>query len=121
MESKLHQYSFGDSRFEFDFEGFPDDTATRECIAELRELPGVGKVKLVRPRDVPWFPTSLKELDDARTTLDGGTALISDDHPGFRDEEYKARRTQIVKNAAQHRFGQPIPVVDYTEDEHKTW
>jgi phenylalanine-4-hydroxylase len=121
MESKLHQFSFGGAKFEFDFEGHIDDKRSKDCIQELRELPNVASVKYIPPRTVPWFPTSLKELDEARTTLDGGTALISDDHPGFRDEEYKARRSQIVKNAATHKFGEPIPVVDYTEDEHKTW
>jgi len=121
MESKLHQFSFGGAKFEFDFEGHIDDKQTKKCIAELRELPHVANVRHVPPRTVPWFPTSLKELDDARTTLDGGTALISDDHPGFKDEEYKARRSQIVRNAAQHKFGEPLPVVDYTEDEQKTW
>jgi phenylalanine-4-hydroxylase len=121
VESKLEKNYAGGAKFEFDFEGRVEGKKTKACLSELRELPNVARVKHIPPRTVPWFPTSLKELDEARTTLDGGTALISDDHPGFTDEEYKARRSQIVRNAAQHKFGEPIPVVDYTQDEHKTW
>eukprot|EP00928_Gymnodinium_smaydae_P086917 TRINITY_DN71303_c0_g1_i1.p1 TRINITY_DN71303_c0_g1~~TRINITY_DN71303_c0_g1_i1.p1 ORF type:complete len:478 (+),score=98.34 TRINITY_DN71303_c0_g1_i1:68-1501(+) len=121
MESHLHQYSFGDAVFEFDFEGDVNDEATQGCIHDLRALEHVSRVTCVPPRVVPWFPTSLKELDDARETLDGGTALISEDHPGFRDMEYRARRDKIVENAREHRFGLPIPVVDYTPEENATW
>jgi phenylalanine-4-hydroxylase len=121
MESQLHQYSFGDATFELDFEGWIEDAETKACIRDLKELPSVAKVTYVPPRVVPWFPTTLKELDDARTTLDGGTALISEDHPGFKDEAYKKRRDAIVRNAMGHSHGKPIPKVHYTEEEHETW
>jgi phenylalanine-4-hydroxylase len=121
MESKLHQYSFGDACMEFDFEACNDGTSTQRCLQELAALEHVTKVLLIPPRAVPWFPTSLRELDDARVTLDGGIALVNEDHPGFKDECYKARRNMIVENARCHRFGEPIPTVDYTEEEHKTW
>mmetsp|Transcript_6756 Transcript_6756/g.19092 ORF Transcript_6756/g.19092 Transcript_6756/m.19092 type:complete len:489 (-) Transcript_6756:74-1540(-) len=121
MESRLHQYSFGDAAFEFDVEGSIDDEATQQCIRELSELPFVSKVTHLAPRSVPWFPTSLRDLDEARETLDGGTALINEDHPGFHDEAYKQRRSSIVENARSHAFGKPIPTVDYTEQEHETW
>jgi len=121
MESQLHQYSFGDATFELDFEGWIEDDETKACIRELKELPSVAKVTYIPPRVVPWFPVTLKELDDARTTLDGGTALISEDHPGFKDEAYKQRRNTIVRNAMGHSHGKPIPIVDYTEEEHETW
>jgi len=120
MESKLHQYSFGDAVFEFELECASGDEATQNCIAEVRDLSNVTKVSIVPPRSVPWFPTSLRELDDARTTLDGGD-LVAEDHPGFSDEVYRLRRTAIVENARTHSQGQPIPVVDYLEEEHATW
>lgn len=121
MESQLHQYSYGDAMFEFDFEGDIGDDAAQQCIRELSALPSVSKVHHIAARTVPWFPMSLGELDDARETLDGGTALISEDHPGFHDDAYKTRRNLIVENARGHCFGTPVPVVDYTEEEHETW
>jgi len=121
METHLHQYSFGDAIFEFDFEGGLQDEVTQRCIKELTELPSISKVVNVPARSVPWFPTSLKELDDARSTLDGGTSLINEDHPGFTDESYKQRRNSIVENARKHVHGFPIPTVEYTEEEHRTW
>jgi len=121
LTSKLHQYSFGGAMFELDFEGGINDESTQACLKEINEMPDVRKVIHVPCREVPWFPTSLLELDDARTTLDGGTALISEDHPGFKDMDYRQRRDKITENARDHQFGQPIPTVDYTEDEHATW
>lgn len=121
MESQLHQYSFGDAMFEFDFEGSAQDEATAQCMQELAALPNVSKVMQIPPRRVPWFPTSLRELDEARTTLDGGTALVGPEHPGFHDEAYKARRNRITEAAREHRFGRPLPHVDYTDEEHETW
>mmetsp|Transcript_99593 Transcript_99593/g.181673 ORF Transcript_99593/g.181673 Transcript_99593/m.181673 type:complete len:478 (+) Transcript_99593:57-1490(+) len=121
LESQMHQYSYGDAMFEFDFEGTLTDEATQLCIQDLHAMPHVTKVLHIPARTVPWFPTSLKELDSARETLDSGTALISADHPGFNDEDYKKRRNRIVENARRHYHGQPIPVVDYTEEEHATW
>lgn len=121
MESQLHQFSYGDAMFEFDIEGTIGDVDTQQCIKELMELPNVSNVVHIPTRTVPWFPTCLKELDDARSTLDGGTALISESHPGFTDEAYKRRRNAIVENASKHCFGQAIPIVDYTAEEHETW
>lgn len=121
MESKLHQYSFGGACFQVDFEGTFEDEATQLCVAELRDMSHVARVQQIPAREVPWFPASLRELDNARKTLDGGTALISEDHPGFKDEVYKERRSSIVKAAAAHCHGSQIPTVDYTEQEHETW
>ena len=33
------------------------------------------------------FPQHASELDAARQTLDGGTDLINEEHPGFHDKE----------------------------------
>lgn len=120
IESKLHQYSFGGAHFEIDFEPV-EDASLKKIVASIRDLPEVLRVREVQPTEVPWFPTSLKELDSARTTLDGGTALISEDHPGFHDVEYRKRRDWIVENAKTHNFGQPIPTIEYSEQENHTW
>jgi phenylalanine-4-hydroxylase len=43
------------------------------------------------------------------------------DHPGFRDAEYRARRNAIARLAREHRHGDPIIEVDYSEVEHGVW
>jgi phenylalanine-4-hydroxylase len=70
---------------------------------------------------VPWFPTSIEEVDCfSIKTLDAGAELQSD-HPGFSDSAYRARRHDIVHAASTYRHGQPIPRVVYTTEEVRTW
>src|SRR5215207_5398987 len=49
------------------------------------------------------------------------TVVLDQDHPGFADPQYRARRDAIAGVSAGHQPGQPIPTVDYTEIEHEVW
>jgi phenylalanine-4-hydroxylase len=46
---------------------------------------------------------------------------LSPDHPGFRDEEYRARRNRIAQLALDYGAGEPVPEAPYTEEEHGVW
>jgi phenylalanine-4-hydroxylase len=46
---------------------------------------------------------------------------LGDDHPGFRDAAYRARRDEIAAISAAYRDGGPIPHVHYTPDEDGAW
>ena len=42
-------------------------------------------------------------------------------HPGLVDPAYRARRDAIAASSALHVPGQPVPTLDYTEEEERTW
>src|SRR5438874_13222155 len=43
------------------------------------------------------------------------------DHPGFHDAIYRRRRNDIARAALEYREGDPVPHIDYTEDEQRVW
>jgi len=57
------------------------------------------------------------------TTADDGavTVHLDEDHPGFGDPDYRTRRNQIAARALGWEPAQPIPHVEYTEDEQQVW
>jgi phenylalanine-4-hydroxylase len=50
-----------------------------------------------------------------------GLVALNPDHPGFRDPIYRRRRDQIAAAALAHRYPQPAPRIDYTEEERGVW
>ena len=70
---------------------------------------------------VAWFPLKIRDLDKfAHQILSYGSDLDSD-HPGFIDPKYRERRKYFADIAYNYRHGEPLPRVDYTEDETQTW
>lgn len=53
--------------------------------------------------------------------MDAQLVQLDRDHPGFRDQNYRARRDAIARIALDHRPGQPVPVAPYTDEEHGVW
>ncbi|KAF0848427.1 phenylalanine 4-monooxygenase [Nocardia caishijiensis] len=49
------------------------------------------------------------------------TVHLCDDHPGINDEDYRARRNAIAALALDYQPGNPVPHIDYTDDEQQVW
>lgn len=106
-------------QFGIDFEGSLGDPRINSIIEELNKF---SRVILNNDcPNVPWFPSSLKDLDETGNILQTPNEDAGNDHPGFRDPIYKARRDEIAKNAKGYEMGTPIPGMVYTSQENKTW
>lgn len=67
------------------------------------------------------YPKCIQDLDVvADRVLSYGQELDAD-HPGFKDKEYRERRSHITQLAKEYRHGNPLPRVDYTLREKQTW
>mmetsp|Transcript_3858 Transcript_3858/g.8026 ORF Transcript_3858/g.8026 Transcript_3858/m.8026 type:complete len:467 (-) Transcript_3858:403-1803(-) len=107
--------------FEFfvDFHATPNAATTSALLDNLKKE--TRRMLVLDARNVPWFPRHVSDLDVvANRILDAGTDLESD-HPGFNDPVYRERRVGLAENAMNHRFGNPIPHISYSEDELATW
>jgi len=51
----------------------------------------------------------------------GVTVHLTDDHPGAHDPVYRRRREEIAAPALRWSPGDPVPSVDYTEEENEIW
>ena len=67
--------------------------------------------------DMRMVVTDLSDETGERNAI----VQLDPDHPGFRDEGYRARRNAIARIAANYRPGLPIPDAPYTADEHQLW
>ena len=56
------------------------------------------------------------------TDADGEVQVhLGENHPGFTDTAYRARRAEIAGVSLAHRAGEPVPHVDYTAKEQGIW
>ncbi|KAH9401311.1 hypothetical protein TYRP_002910 [Tyrophagus putrescentiae] len=108
-------------RFENDYEFLVEcSSASIGLDRALEVLRGMTHYLKIISRD-GGQDASAKDLDRfANHILSYGSELDSD-HPGFTDPVYRARRKYFADLAYNYKHCTPIPRVEYTEEEVKTW
>ena len=77
--------------------------------------------QLQSPPVVDWFPSKESDLDEIGSTLQSPGDGLNQDHPGFKDKEYKKRRNKIGDQTLNYKMGTPIPRIDYAPEETALW
>ncbi|XP_022907237.1 tyrosine 3-monooxygenase [Onthophagus taurus] len=96
-----------------------------QLIKSLRQSSTLTTVSLMGEDNIsvktPWFPRHASELDNCNHLMTKYEPDLDMNHPGFADKEYRARRKYIAEVAFAYKYGDPIPYIDYSETENKTW
>jgi phenylalanine-4-hydroxylase len=96
--------------------------SAEEALKELKAN-NVKQVELLhtKGKEVIWFPRRMADLDSFATKVMAYGTDLDADHPGFRDEVYRARRSEITMLARKFKTGDHLPHIEYTKDEIATW
>jgi hypothetical protein len=111
IESRPSRSPSWDFDFLMTFEGSKEDVGVKSTLSLISQY--CHSLTVLGSHRTPWFPRTIKDLDRyADRKLEyGGT--LEEDHPGFVDPAYRARRAEITQNAVKYRTGAQLPHVKF--------
>ena len=108
--------------FNMDFYGSFDNPNIQTAMSKIERLCIKDGIQKLTAQEVPWFPTKIEHLNGiGQGFITVGNGIEDVDHPTFRDPEYRKRRMFIAEAAMGYKVNTPIPRIDYTALETKTW
>ncbi|XP_036345230.1 tyrosine 3-monooxygenase-like [Rhagoletis pomonella] len=96
-----------------------------QLVRSLRQSGSFNSISLLAEHNIsvkaPWFPKHASELDNCNHLMTKYEPDLDMNHPGFADKVYRQRRKEIAEIAFAYKYGDPIPYIEYTDVEVKTW
>nr|XP_036227993.1 tyrosine 3-monooxygenase [Bactrocera oleae] len=96
-----------------------------QLVRSLRQSGSFYSISLLAEHNIsvkaPWFPKHASELDNCNHLMTKYEPDLDMNHPGFADKVYRQRRKEIAEIAFAYKYGDPIPYIEYSDVEIKTW
>ncbi|EFO26336.1 tryptophan hydroxylase 1 [Loa loa] len=112
------------------FEIFTDCECTKDAFLKAAKcLAGryhIRRLNIYNSTDgslekIPWFPKHISDLDKCYHCVIKYEPTSDPRHPGYGDKAYIQRREQLNAIAKAYKYGEKLPDIEYTPEEHKTW
>ncbi|KAI6218253.1 Biopterin-dependent aromatic amino acid hydroxylase [Aphelenchoides besseyi] len=95
------------------------DALTKLCIE--RPVESIFIQKEQKKTDCIWHPVHVSDLDRCAHVVVKYEPTEDPKHPGYGDSVYITRRAELNAIANAYRYGDALPFVEYTKEEHQTW
>ncbi|XP_076007158.1 tryptophan 5-hydroxylase 1-like [Genypterus blacodes] len=121
VESCKSRQENSDFEIDLDSDSSPEPLKEMSQHLKLADLSDNATLPHDDMVDEIWFPKKISDLDLSANRIITIDYELKSDHPGFTDDSYHERRKYFNDLAISYKHGNPIPRVDFTEEEVRTW